>query len=69
MSGLGRKGSRRRPGLKAGGRAREEVYMYAGFGGWAAGYWQRRKEARLNDTVDGLKMVQYQNPSRATRKR
>jgi hypothetical protein len=28
MSGLGRKGSRRRPGLKAGGRAIEEVYVY-----------------------------------------
>jgi hypothetical protein len=34
MSGLGRMGSRRRPGLKAGGLAREEVYVYASFGGW-----------------------------------
>jgi hypothetical protein len=53
--------SRRRPGLKAGGWAREEVY--AGFGGWAAGFWKRRGEARLNDTVNGLKMAQYQHPS------
>jgi hypothetical protein len=64
MSDLGRRGSRRRPGLKAGGWAREEVYVYAGFGGLGMG----RGEARLNDTIDGLKMAQYQNPSRTTRK-
>jgi hypothetical protein len=37
MSDLGRRGSRRRPGLKAGGWAREEVYVYAGFGGLGMG--------------------------------
>jgi hypothetical protein len=33
--------------------------------GWA---WAEERLPRLNDTVDGLKMAQYQNPTRTTRK-
>jgi hypothetical protein len=40
--------------------------VYADFGSWAAEYGQMREESKLNDTVDGLKMTQYQNLSRAT---
>jgi hypothetical protein len=69
MSGLGCKGSLRRPGRSEGWRSgtRGGVRVQR-FGSRAAGYGQRREEARLNDTVDGLKMAPYQNPSRATRK-
>jgi hypothetical protein len=31
------------------------------------GIGQMRGEARLNDIVDGMKMAQYQNPSRRPR--